>query len=626
MLSLVPLISLPERLLPGTAPAGLLGAVPLTLSSAVLPMKALLSTAALALCVLGWFVFQRPAAPGSSTDLERMDGSELVIVEPGSSDASGPPGRGLESPATEQRETAGAAADGSEPAQAKGPWLAGTVVDDGGMPIEGAVLYLMELGPDSARAEASGDLRTESQLRGEFTFDPAALGSWLEDRDGAFAMGVVANGFLRQTITDVPVCEFDLEIVLRRGDSLQGRVTDREGRGIPGLRLLAHGNFPGGNHVSPSRVLRRGNARNLAGPDSPYHQSLALSGNRGDVEFSGLAAGTYTVRSLDPGWVIVEPTGGRAGDSGVTWVAEERFGIRVIAMVEGVDARNLKPERRPELRATFRVEVELEGGGTIDTGQWVGSGSGSATFSLMEDADPRIDMAKVRTARFYGTARVGGEEKEWSAEPQVRGSRRKQASQVFVDFGAPALTGEAKGSMWRRDSAIELDVRYGVSGAPFSGSLGVEWLSRRPDGTTTKASDRAVRLENGRYRIELPSGKVELRVSEGWASGSLAPFEGMAECLPGQTATVFVELAQGSAVKVARPDASEGEWFLRASYRTDENAAWFGSWNYSTDEDTLRLTALKPAEWRFELRVARGEEPLAVRIVTVEEGQELEVR
>ena len=51
--------------------------------------------------------------------------------------------------------------------------------------------------------------------------------------------------------------------------------------------------------------------------------------------------------------------------------------------------------------------------------------------------------------------------------------------------------------------------------------------------------------------------------------------------------------------------------------------AWFGSWNYGTTEDELVLSALRPAEWRFELR-RKGEEDddPVIRTVVLTEGVE----
>lgn len=635
MYSLAPLAALPERLVPGTTSAGMASAAALTLPSALIPMKALLSVAAAVLCFFGWLAFDDAAgtgppkgAPATGDTAPEYTGpgdTEMVAAGMGESASSDSQGPALEGPLPKQRVLAAEAAGELPSAQAIG----GRVVDLSGDPIEGAVLYLMELDSDSKRTGAEGDLRTESQKGGEFLFEAGALTRWRQGRSGDLSLGVVANGFLRETLSEVPIGDLAMEVVLSRGEFLQGRVVDPDGRGIPGLLLLAHGSFRGGNHVSPSRVLRRGSALNLAGPDSTYHQSLAESSSRGEVEFTGLAPGAYTVRSLDPGWMIVEPTQGRAGDSGVTWIAEARFGVSVIARVGGVDARELEEGRRPKLKAAFRVEVELEGGGSIDTGQWVGGGSGSASFSLMKDADPRIDMAEVVAARFYGTATVAGEEVEWTAERQVLGrGDAQQASRVFVDFEGQPVAREDEGKGPPRDSVIELDVRYAGSGAPFTGRLGVAWQVLGSGGVLRQDRDRAVPLGGGRYRLELPSGKAELRVSDGRASGSLEPWASEVVCSPGETQLVFAELTQGGAVEVMRPLALEGEWCLRASYRPEgaagESAEWFGSWNYSTDEDTLRLTALKPAQWRFELRAGRGDtEPMAIRVVTIREGTDL---
>lgn len=628
MAALLPLASLPDGIGVAGSSVGLTGIATVAVTSTALTMKGLLSTVALALCLLGWIVGQRLTAPDRSPELLEAAAPEIAAGDtpllpqspPPISEVQGEAERALASqPSTTPRGTPSVR-----------PWFKGRVVDPDGHGIEGAIIYFFDLGSETTGGAAENP-RTESGRGGDFRFPSKEVERWLRSKDRTLALGTVANGFLRSTVTDLAQEEPSIEIVMQRGESVDGRVVDRDGRGIQGLNILIHGDFPGANHVSPSRVLFRGSGFNLGGPESAYHQAMSVTGRRGEVELNGLGSGAYTVRSLDPNWVIVEGTKCRAGASGVRWVAHERFGVRLIATLSGEPIRESELGPRGQFRATFLVELEMEDGSTIDTGQWLGGGDGAATFALMNDADPRVDPSKVRAARFYGTARLGTsklgkEEKEWTAKRQVRGDRKDGAPEVVVDFDGTFQNGPSDPQPVL-DAAIELDVRFLGSGAPFTGRLIVDWASEASGGAEVSDSVPAERLPSGRYRLAVPSGKVQLRVADGQASGSLAAWEGEVDCGSGQTEDVFLELTQGAAATIVRPSDADGEWFVRAAYRAHESEDWFGSWNYSTSEATLRLSALRPAEWRFQLRAKRGDkEPITEHIVVLAEGDETVVR
>lgn len=151
----------------------------------------------------------------------------------------------------------------------------------------------------------------------------------------------------------------------------------------------------------------------------------------------------------------------------------------------------------------------------------------------------------------------------------------------------------------------------------------MSWSSSREGRAKVAETERAARLPSGRYRVAVTSGEVQLSVSDAQASGSRAPWQGELQCTAGQTEGVFLELVQRSAVTIPRPESLTNDWYVRASYRESEDAERFGNWNYSTSEPTLRLSALGPTEWRFELRRAPGDdEPTDVRVVTLTEGDD----
>jgi hypothetical protein len=89
---------------------------------------------------------------------------------------------------------------------------------------------------------------------------------------------------------------------------------------------------------------------------------------------------------------------------------------------------------------------------------------------------------------------------------------------------------------------------------------------------------------------------------------------------------VYVTLSKGATAVLRRPEGFDGTWHVRASWRASADEDWFGSWNHGTDEDALRLEALRPAEWRFELRRdAAADGPALVRFAILTAGQVLSI-
>jgi len=470
------------------------------------------------------------------------------------------------------------------PKRAASDDLFGRLVDERGGAVAGATVYLLPAGG------AAGDVRWQvvSDAFGAFRFDPG-------DRDASLDLGVAANGFLRRVVARAWPQRSGEELVLRldRGRRVAGIVVDEQNQPVPGLDLLLHTHRAGIHHVSPSQMGLRSERARLGNSSSPYQQCRRVTDAKGQVEFYGLSAENLIVRSLDPQWTIDNPDVDDSDDGFVTWVARRRLGVR-LTVVDRQTGRPLEVAR-----ATFRCDVTFADGTVEDFGQWVGRGRGGASFVFTEDLVGGLGDRVITRAVFYGKAGTKDTLVAWRAEPvaNVRGATGVAEVRVEVDQFANGGLSAAPPPQ----ATLELDVRY-ADGSPFSGRLAVGWQARSDLGHRREDSERAKRLANGRYRLEIVAGEVSLQVSDADAAGSLAPWAEVMRCEAGLTSVAFVTLPRGAAVRLPKPDGWRGTWYVHASWRPSPIEDWRGSWNYGTRKDELVLTALRPAEWRFQLR------------------------
>lgn len=145
----------------------------------------------------------------------------------------------------------------------------GRVIDERGDAVRNATVYLI-------RSDAASDpkvpisSRTKSGAQGFFRFTRDALAGTRVD---ALDLGVVANGFLSEVVADVDIRSETADtrepilVVMRAGRTLRGRVVDEAGRGVPGLRLLAHTKGARVDHVSPTQSLLRAERAHYARPE-----------------------------------------------------------------------------------------------------------------------------------------------------------------------------------------------------------------------------------------------------------------------------------------------------------------------------------------------------------------------
>jgi RNA polymerase sigma-70 factor (ECF subfamily) len=495
--------------------------------------------------------------------------------------------------------------------------LSGRVVDEAGAPVAGAIVYLVPRDRGGApRDRGDSRARVQSDATGAFQFGP---GPWEAEglADGAsLDLGAVANGFLRTAIPDVlaEASSGQLTVVLKRGQRLSGRVFDERGLPIPGLELLLFTPNARIEHVSPSQRALRSDQSRIADASSTYEQCRATSDGRGEVTFTGLPLGDLRVLSLDPGWTIVGPRDVEADGSHVLWTAKPVLGVR-LTVVEAATGQPVELAR-----ATFCLHVTFADGEEMPLEQWVGRGSGEASFMFSPDLIPGLEKRTITRAEFYGKVRSGdGPRVDWRAEPLEDLEGVTGVAEVRVEVegedapelpAATAPVGVAK---------LTLDVRYDDF-APFEGGLTVRWVVNGDQ--KTRDDDVAKATGSGQYEIEVPAGALSLEVEDRYASGSLPAWTAEVRCDPGETERLVVTLPRGASATITRPDGWSGEWFLHASWRPHGEEEWRGSWGHGTDAESLTLPALKPAEWRFQLRrnSAMDKDPL-IRTVSLREGE-----
>lgn len=535
------------------------------------------------------------------------------------------------------------------------PRISGRVVDETGRGLEGALVYVLgsqESGGDSVIVAA----RASTDVEGRFLIE-ASGATWSRAQGTSLALGAAATGFLRsgsRTIEDDESLK-GVELTLRSGAAIEGRIEDLDGRPVAGLMLWAGDRFQRSGDLSMSRVQLRAAERSVIGPEGvDVGHAVARTDGAGRVTLTGLPVAPCVVRSLDPAWQLVSTDPVQGGSQGNVWVAAPRYGIRVRASVEGSPMwressgalSEVLRDGAVEISSTFRVELAMEDGSVFDTGQWIGSGPGEVSLALTPSMDPRVEFSQIQSATFYGTAKLKGDlqtsKAEWrSSIITKRAMESHTVPTAYVNFGAPlAATPDTGGQAGDVPSnvqltSVEFDVRLRGSGAPFAGPLYVSWACELAGGTPLEGDERAERLPSGRYKLRVPAERMAFEVAVGGASGSLPPWRGSKDCSSSGGTVVFVELDGGGTALIHRPPGWEGKWWIRAARRVDpgpeaapgEEATWFGAWAYSIDAPIHPLRALEAGTWRFELREDPDQGPPSeVRTAEIKTGDAIDVR
>ena len=159
--------------------------------------------------------------------------------------------------------------------------LAGRVVDDEGRPVQGArvttwLRYLADFGFSPMPAG-----RTDAEGRYDL--------GWLGAGDGSYTLRVEADGFRSERRAAIATGEqVHTEIVLWRHRPLRGRVIDQDGRGVPGVQVVAK---------RPGR-LGRTHGTSATGPEGRFLFEDTIAGPyRLDLAYPGSSSGWWTGRS-----------------------------------------------------------------------------------------------------------------------------------------------------------------------------------------------------------------------------------------------------------------------------------------------------------------------------------------
>ncbi|MFN3243238.1 MAG: sigma-70 family RNA polymerase sigma factor [Planctomycetota bacterium] len=475
--------------------------------------------------------------------------------------------------------------------------LLGLVVDEQDQPVAGASLALRSTTSADGGASPAPFASATSDTAGRFELPRTPAASELLVR---------RNGFRRSFVLVEPAeTEQPLRVVMRRGGEVFGRVVDGAGRGVPDLELIAYTEGAGIEHMSPTQSALKARKANAGPAESGYEQCRARTDESGHVRFTGLADGKVRLRSCDPAWTIEQPTTAVTNGSFVLWTAAAGFGVELT--VRDADGRPLAGLTR----ARFHFEAVQANGLRHDLGKWVGRGDGKVTWGLTAEC-VSFPVADIREVVFYGEAGDGTTWTEWRSKPLFRAG---ETVRVRVDLPRTAAVEPSA----QPTATLELQV-FDENGAPWRGEVFVRWRSVA-DRERTDSAPASIRAD-GRHRLEVPAGKLELEIQQRYASGSIQPWRGEVFAEANGLATATVRLPLGATAVVTRPAGFDGTWSLHASYRTDLDDEWFGSWNYGTDQEQLVLNALQPAQWKFELRRSEDpdEDPI-VRLVTLRAGE-----
>ena len=486
--------------------------------------------------------------------------------------------------------------------------LTGLVVDEAGLAIADAMVCAF---PDSGGDEPL--VRSTTNARGEFR---------LQRPDAAIQLAAFANGYRRAFVADAHANADasaggnpELRIVLERGLVMSGRVVDAFGRNVPNLPLIAHTANSGVAHVSPTQMQLRADRRLFERDRRDYEHCRARTDDNGAVTFSGLAPGSVTVRSVAPDWTIEGPAKELA-DGTHTWTATRRLGVELTV----VDTKSQRPI--DDAQANFRVELTLADGTTRNEGQWVGRGRGRVSFVLGPETLPPLGDQAIIRAVFYGEAGNQHGRKPWRAEPINGPMGAVGVARVRVEIETDTSSAGSTPKPLPQ-TTVELIVAH-PDGTPFDGNVFVKWFAENEQGQPIKGRARPTAASPGRFLVPAPAGKVQLVVQERFASGSIAPWRGEVFGYADRIVVARVTLPRTARVSLVRPKSFEGDWHVHASYRESDDEDWFGSWNYGTDGEELQLNALRPAEWRFQLRQETDSEPI-IRTVLVQPGDRLRV-
>lgn len=404
-----------------------------------------------------------------------------------------------------------------------------------------------------AEREAPGSLnpysggQTVEEPSGRFRVEPV--------KTGKAALTFRAPGYLPQTIDDLEVLEGEVTrgviVELDPGATVEGRVTDREGRAVVGATVFASASRTGESGARPgARRGRRGDSPQNFGRNAPagFAAQVAALGLLGDGATTTGADGRYRLIGVDAGRVVVTAT-----------------------HRDYVPARSSAVETA--LGATASVDLVLSKGGGIRgrvTDRWarpvVGSlvvamspgnieSNGGALYQGRTDADGRYAIERMagggyfmvvtrgdeslHPMSFFGTLKFDfatvppDEVVEYDIVDDSSGAAR-----VFgrvTASGEPVERGNIVAVSYESESMLGVDLKI----APIRAGGAFDFPGLAPGAYQFKLNDVGVRGRNVsaeiqveipdqpevRLDLELPRGGVEGRVLDAQTEEPLAGVE-----------------------------------------------------------------------------------------------------
>jgi hypothetical protein len=186
-----------------------------------------------------------------------------------------------------------ASAPPSSPPAAHGLFVCAVMDDDTARPIDGATVLAVA---DRPGQHALGFRLTETVLTQALSDAQGTAILALPDAPPPTAVRAVARGFVPSEFTHEGTWPRGATILLRRGETLAGRVIDLRGRPVADLEVVA----------TPTSLPRRASQLSMTGR-GPRQWVTARADADGKFELEGLATGYYYLDAKGDGWRAVEP-------------------------------------------------------------------------------------------------------------------------------------------------------------------------------------------------------------------------------------------------------------------------------------------------------------------------------
>lgn len=374
-----------------------------------------------------------------------------------------------------------------------------------------------------------------------------------------------------------------------------GRIADRTGRPVPGLRLVL-ASAPTESYAVFAEDLDLD--RWLAAGRSGQHVTTVT---REDGTFTARVAPelTYAVLADDERWIVAGPPGrvgvGRTGATGVTLTVIPAVTLRGTVTDAGTDW----------LLSRFNMSVEQRGGAPEQT----------LRFGCQAPTSPyRITWARL-DAVATETCDVAFEAKDYLPE---KATVRWLPGESVVRHDVRLRTVASAGG--RVPATIEV---VDASGRPVDAPFFVE-VRTPTESPTVLTSASMTRSAAGRYTSELPPGEADVRVVLPQHFYWVCSWHGRVLVESGRDLVVKAQVPSSAPLALLWPAASAAERFPGLFFRKAGDASWSSEGLAPTGEDAGTKFAQWPAgAWEF-ARADFGSEPApgsAAGTVTITAGQ-----